>query len=133
MPRKRGSSLPSSGHFVVGCVAPGQQLAGANTLIRFAHFEDAGPKVHEDLVSWMRTVEAQIGRRVVWRADRSQTFGVSMAQQMGFHIEESHGGADSVWLGIVAQRRRMQDGRSFYTEELTKAPGLNGRSPGTRR
>ena len=113
---------------VAGIVAPGQQIAGGNTLIRFAHFEGAGPKVHEQLVSWMRTIEAGMGRRVVWRADRTQTFGVSLADLMGFHIVESHGGADSVWLGIGLQRRRMKDGASFYTEELTKAPGPNGRS-----
>ena len=105
------------------------QIAKQGDLIRFAHFEDAGPSVHADLLNWMRAVEAKIGRRVEWRADKTQSFGISMAQQQGFQIEPTHGGADSVWLGITLVRRRMQDGASYFTEELTRAPRhADGRS-----
>jgi hypothetical protein len=54
--------------------------------------------------------------------DKSQMFGISMLQQQGFQVQPSRGGADSVWMGINLQRRRMADGTSFFTEELTKAP-----------
>ena len=107
---------------VVAKVETGEQIAPAGSLIRFAHFEDAGPSVHEDLLSWMRGAEASMGRRVEWRADKTQSFGISMSKQQGFVIEPSHGGADSVWLGISMQRRRMADGASYFTEELTQVP-----------
>ena len=110
---------------IAGVVAKneeGRQVAAAGSTIRFAHFEDAGPNVHADLLTWMRGWEAKMGRRVEWRADKSQMFGISMAQQQGFQIEPSHGGADSVWTGINLQRRRFADGAGFFTEELTHAP-----------
>jgi hypothetical protein len=99
-----------------------RQIGRAGALVRFAHFEDAGARVHADLLDWMRSWEARLGRRIEWRADRSQSFGISVARQQGFLIEPSHGGADSVWNGIGLQRRRMADGASFFAEELTRPP-----------
>jgi hypothetical protein len=99
-----------------------RQVGRAGALVRFAHFEDAGPRVHSDLLDWMRSWEARLGHRIEWRADKSQSFGISMARQQGFQVEPSHGGADSVWNGIGLQRRRMADGASFFTEELMRAP-----------
>ena len=107
---------------VVAKVDTGEQLASAGSLIRFAHFEDAGASVHGDLLDWMRGVESKMGRRVEWRADKTQSFGISMSDLQGFVIEPSHGGADSVWNGIGLQRRRMADGASYFTEELTQSP-----------
>lgn len=103
-------------------------VAREGDLIRFAHFEDAGPKVHDDLIDWMRTVEVAAGRRVNWRADKTQQWGISMARRLGFHVAESHGGADSVTAGIGLVRRRMRDGASHYTEELLKPPAPGSQS-----
>ena len=91
-------------------------------LVRTHHFEHAGPQVHDQLVQWMRDVEAHYGRKIEWRADKSQMFGISLLQKQGFHVSLTHGGADSVWTGITAQRRRMEQVTSFFTEDLTHAP-----------
>ena len=99
-----------------------RQVAREGALIRFAHFEDAGPHVHDRFVDWLRGWEHRLGRRVELRMDKTQMFGISMLQQQGFQVQPSHGGADSVWMGINLQRRRMADGSSFFTEELTEAP-----------
>ena len=115
-----------------------RQTAPAGSLIRFAHFEDAGANVHDRFVDWLRGWEQRLERRVELRMDKTQMFGISMLQQQGFQVLPSHGGADSVWMGINLQRRRMADGTSFFTEELTKPPPRGGtRHPsqggGTRR
>jgi hypothetical protein len=97
-------------------------VGSRDVLVRTHHFEHAGPQVHDQLVQWMRDVEGHYGRRVEWRADKSQMFGITLLKNQGFNVSLTHGGADSVWLGITAQRRRMQQATSFYTEDLTKTP-----------
>ena len=113
---------------VAGIVAARQPAVSQNALVRFAHFEDASASVHADLVTWMRSVEVRMGRRVAWRADKTQMWGISLAQDAGFLIEPSHGGADSVAGGIILVQKRMEDAQSFFTEDLTRAPSLNARS-----
>ena len=102
-------------------------ITSTNRLIRFAHFEHAGPTVHADLWSFMRGTETRLHRRVSWRADKTQTWGISLAQDAGFLVEPSHGGQDSVWAGIGLVNRRFADAASFYTKELTEPPMLEGR------
>lgn len=99
-----------------------RQTAPAGALIRFAHFEDAGANVHDRFVDWLRGWEHRLERRVELRMDKTQMFGISMLKQQGFQVQPSHGGADSVWMGINLQRRRMADGTAFFTEELTRQP-----------
>ena len=108
-----------------GIVAAGQQ-SPENSLIRFAHFEHAGPKVHDQLLEWMAHAEQQAGRHIIWRADKSQSFGISLAKRLFADVVPSQGGADSVWNGIVAQQRGGEDGMSYFTEELLEVPMLNG-------
>ena len=91
-------------------------------LVRTHHFEHEGPLVHDQLLDWMRDVEREIGRRVEWKADKSQSGWISMAKRHGFVVGPSDGTAGSVDLGIGLQRRRMQVGSSFFAEELTHAP-----------
>ena len=107
--------------------AQGNPGIGANHRVRFAHFEHSGADVHELLWSWMRSVEVKMGRRVHWRADKTQSWGISLAQQAGFIITPSHGGADSVTAGIGLNKRRMKDGTGWYTPELRQIPELDGR------
>lgn len=104
-------------------------------LLRFAHFEHGGQKVHDQLVKWMHTVEGAVGRRITWRADKTQSWGISLITKPphSFIVVPTEGGADSVWNGIQAQTSRGSKGLSFYTEELTMPPvfdgeQLNGRS-----
>ncbi len=99
---------------------------GEGRLLRFDHFEDSGAKVHEHLWSWMRGVEARQGRRVMWRADKTQSWGISLAEAAGFIIAPSHGGADSVSAGIGLVKRRMADGAGLFTENLRQVPTLDG-------
>ena len=99
---------------------------GSNKLLRFGHFEHSGPDVHSLLWTWMRGVEARMGRRVHWRADKTQSWGISLAKEAGFIIEPSHGGADSVSAGIGLVKRRMHDKASFYTAELAQVPTVDG-------
>ena len=112
---------------VAGLTARDNPGMGENNLVRFGHFEHSGPDVHEALWTWMRQVEAQQGRRVHWRADKTQSWGISLAQDAGFIVEPSHGGADSVDAGVGLARRRMYDGTSWFMPELRQAPRLNGR------
>lgn len=110
-----------------GITANGNVGIGANNLVRFAHFEHSGPTVHEDLWTWMRQVEVQHGRRIRWRADKTQSWGISLAQGAGFTVEPTHGGADSVDAGVGLVRRRMHDSTSWFVPELRQVPVLNGR------
>lgn len=103
-------------------------ITASNKLVRFAHFEHAGSTVHADLWTWMRGVEARMKRRVMWRADKTQSWGISLAREAGFQIEPSHGGADSVWAGIGLVNRRFHDATSYYTIDLTRTPVLDGRT-----
>lgn len=98
----------------------------SSQLVRFAHFEHSGADVHALLWQWMRGVEARAGRRVMWRADKTQSWGISLAAQAGFIIESSHGGADSVAAGIGLVKKRMHDGLSFYTADLAQVPEVDG-------
>jgi hypothetical protein len=60
-------------------------------LVRTHHFEHSGPLVLDQLVEWMREVERQLGRRVEWKADKSQ-FGWINSQQKMFLVEAADGG-----------------------------------------
>lgn len=111
-------------HKTAGVVAG---ITESNRLIRFAHFEHSGADVHALLWGWMRGVEARMGRRVMWRADKTQSWGISQADEAGFIINPSHGGADSVTAGIGLVKRRMKDGASFYTSDLAQVPTVDGR------
>ena len=97
-------------------------VGSRDVMVRTHHFEHAGPQVHDQLVQWMTDVEKHYGRRVEWRADKSQMFGITLLQRQGFNVSLTHGGADSVWHGITAQRRRMEHASSFYTDDLTQPP-----------
>lgn len=96
-------------------------------LVRFAHFEHSGADVHTSLWTWMKGAEVAAGRRINWRADKTQMWGISLAQQAGFLIEPSHGGADSVSQGIGLVKRRMKDGASWYVSALRQRPTVDGR------
>ena len=100
---------------------------GENNLVRFGHFEHSGADVHESLMTWMRQIEAVAGRRVNWRADKTQMWGISLASGSGFIIEPSHGGADSVDAGVGLVRRRMKDATSWFMPDLRQVPRLDGR------
>ena len=118
-----GGANPEA-HKTAGVVAG---LTESNRLIRFAHFEHAGPTVHDDLWSWMSGLETRLNRKIMWRGDKTQSWGISQARRAGFHIRPSHGGSDSVVAGIGLVQRRFNDGASFYTEELTRKPVFEGR------
>ena len=111
---------------VVAGITTRGAACGENRLLRFAHFEHSGADVHEKLWTWMRGVEAKQGRRVMWRADKTQSWGIGLASAAGFIIEPSHGGADSVSAGIGLVKRRMKDGASLYTASLAQVPEVDG-------
>ena len=112
---------------VAGLTTSGNQGIGANHLVRFAHFEHSGPDVHELLWTWMRQCEVIAGRRINWRADKTQSWGISLAVQAGFQVEPSHGGADSVDAGVGLQRRRMHDHTSWFVPALRQVPSVDGK------
>lgn len=105
------------------------QTVAEGTLIRFAHFEHAGPRVHEELVSWMKHWEAKLGRRLQWTIDKSQILGIKMLQK-DFRdnpdnpqfILPTSGVGGSVAAGIDLVRARMAQGSSRFTEELLSKP-----------
>lgn len=118
-----GGANPEA-HKTAGVVAG---LTESNKLIRFAHFEHAGPTVHDDLWMWMAGLETRLQRRIAWRGDKTQSWGISQARRAGFNIRPSHGGSDSVVAGIGLVQRRFGDGASFYTDDLTRKPVFEGR------
>lgn len=111
---------------VVAGITTSAAPCGANRLLRFAHFEHSGADVHERLWTWMRGVEAKQGCRVMWRADKTQSWGIGLASAAGFIIEPSHGGADSVSAGIGLVKRRMKDGAGLFTDDLRQVPTVDG-------
>lgn len=117
-------------HKTAGVVAG---LDYERNLIRVAHFEHSGPDVYELLTEWMRHCEMLLAegdrasRRINWRADKTQMWGIEQAKSAGFIVNPSHGGSDSIWLGIVQQRKRMKDGTSYYVPELLERPRIGGR------
>ena len=112
---------------IAGIVARDQPGIAQNALVRFAHFEDSGANVGTRQIEWMRSWEARIKRRVEWRADKTQMWGIEQAKNLGFVISESHGGTDSITAGIGLVKRRMADGASFFTSDLRQIPTLDGR------
>lgn len=99
-------------------------------LIRFAHFEHSGPDVFDLLDKWMFRVEWLFGTKdkrlwIDWRADKTQSWGIDTASKT-HNVNASHGGADSVWAGIVEERKRMKAGTSWYTADLVQPPTVDG-------
>lgn len=120
-----GNENETTGHYSAGLVAV---LTKSGRLIRVAEFKERGPDIAERQVNWMMAMEQRwatpIHRRVEWRADRSQGFGIQLVRK-AFHITPSRGGNDSVNEGIKAVARRLlPDGAgipgSFYLPELKK-------------
>lgn len=112
---------------VGGLTTNDTQGIGGGRLLLFGHFEHSGADVHAALWSWMRGIEARIGRRVMWRADKTQSWGIAQAQQAGFQVVPSHGGRDSVAAGIGLVKRRLADGTLLFTDDLRQVPRLDGR------
>ncbi len=101
-------------------------------LIRFAHFEHSGPDVGDKLEMWMLHVQWLMGEEnrrkgITWRADKTQIWGIEQADKR-FHVVPSHGGSDSVWLGIGIERKRMKALTSWYTPDLKQTPMLDGKA-----
>lgn len=114
-------------HKTAGVVAG---ITKSNHLIRFGQFEAHGPTVFTDLLTWMERMQRDCGMRVAWVADKSQFFGIDGINRSGaFHVTESHGGKDSVSIGIGLQRQRFRDKASWFTEALLESPpGIGGDS-----
>jgi hypothetical protein len=109
-------------------IAAGLTPQGA--LVRFAEFEEAGADVYEQLVSWMAACERLVRTKIKWRADRTQMWGIDQLRraERKWEINDSHGGADSVQMGIGTVRRRLEAAvqglpwGSYYTDDLVKFP-----------
>lgn len=112
------------------------QIVPEGTLIRFAHFEHSGPGTHAELVFWLKSWEAKLGRRIQYRVDKSQSLGISMLQQE-FHDNQqspayvlpTDGSGGSVAAGIELVRDRMAQGSSRFTEELLHVPKFHDGRP----
>jgi hypothetical protein len=68
-----------------------------------------------------------MGRRVQWRADKTQMWGIALAMDAGFNIAPSHGGRDSVQQGVALVKRRFADHTGWFTSDLRQVPTLDGR------
>jgi len=128
-----GGARPND-HFTAGVVAGvvdrDQPGIKENSIVRFTNFEDGGPGVHSRLMEWMAKTERSVEQPIMWCADRSQTWGISLVgpEQMGFNVVPSKGGPGSVEQGIVLVKTRFADKGSYYTPNLTVAPSPVGRS-----
>lgn len=117
---------------VVAGITASSEDAEKGHLIRLSHFEHSGPDVDDLLEKWMFRVEWLFGNDskklwIDWRADKTQIWGIEQAKKK-HNIVPSHGGSDSVWLGIVQERGRMKDKTSWYVPELTQKPMLDGKA-----
>lgn len=113
-----------------------EQTVPEGTLIRFAHFEHSGPGTHDELVFWLKSWEAKLGRRIQYRIDKSQSLGISMLQREfrddpknPAYILPTDGSGGSVAAGIELVRKRMAQGSSRFTEELLHTPKFHDGRP----
>ena len=65
--------------------------------------------------------------RVMWRADKTQMWGIQLARQEGIHISPSKGGRDSIREGIGLVQKRLQpnwNGKPglYYLPECHQVP-----------
>jgi hypothetical protein len=81
-------------------------------------FEEYGPNIGERQLNWLLEEEKKIEKLRRWqrrdsnpvrhRADKSQFWGIQLAQRMGINIWPTKGGKDSVEEGIELVHRRLQ-------------------------
>lgn len=98
---------PSDIGHMTAAIAAG--LTEDGLLIRLAEFEQRGPNVGERLERWMAEREAQLGRAVHWRCDRSQGAWIEKMQRGGARVAPSQGGPGSVNRGIGLVQARLAD------------------------
>ena len=87
-------------------------------LVIIAEFEQSGPHVGERQLEWMaqqidnvamlRRKSKLGGSTIMWRADKTQMWGIQLVRQMGFAISMSKGGKDSITEGLELVHRRLK-------------------------
>ena len=95
-------------------------LTKNDELIIFSEFEQAGPNIAERQVNWVLEQEALIRELrketrqkplnpvCIYRADKSQMFGIQLMRSFGLSVFKTIGGADSVNAGIEMMHRRLK-------------------------
>ena len=106
-------------------------------LIIIKVFEQSGPYVGIRQMEWIQESELRLGKlnrkfmgttnRVMWRADKTQMWGIQLARQEGIHISPSKGGRDSIREGIGLVQKRLQpnwNGKPglYYLPECHQVP-----------
>ena len=120
-----GGENSLTSHYTAGLVGI---VTATNRLIRVAEFKKRGPNITAQLLEWIVAQQARwgdpINKKIAWRADRSQSVGISIWKNM-FNVTPSTGGMDSVDEGIkkvAARLERDETGLpgSFYLPTLTE-------------
>ena len=108
-----------------------------NILIIIKVFEQSGPYVGIRQMEWIQEAEFKLGKlhkkfmgstsRVMWKADKTQMWGIQLARQEGIHITSSKGGRDSIEEGIGLIQRRLQPNWNnkpslYYLPECHQVP-----------
>src|SRR3990167_1673158 len=124
----------------IGAHKSAGSLAGLtrdDELIIINVFEQSGPYVGIRQMEWIHESEFKIGKltskyrrgdhRVMWKADKTQMWGIQLARQEGIHISPSKGGRDSIQEGIGLVQKRLQPNwngkpRLYYLPECHQVP-----------
>lgn len=108
-----------------------------DNLIILRVFEQSGPNIGERQLNWIfesdllvsklsRASGDMLTKKPIWRADKTQMWGIEMARSMGLQIQKSKGGQDSVMEGLELIHRRLQlrngKPRFWYLPECHEVP-----------
>lgn len=140
--------LPAFNHFFGGLDFAGDTIgahksAGVlsgifgsfNALLVLGEFKQSGPNVTERQLMWvaeteqkLRLLQTTLGQRhspFSWRADKTQTAFIQLAQTMGFNIFKTKGGAESVANGVGLVQRRLVFRPDSFARIYYLAPELS--------
>ena len=96
-------------------------LTRTNRLIVVDEFKGRGADILDRQGEWMVEMQKKwgdpVGRKIAWKADRSQMVGVNLWKNTGFSITKSAGGPGSVDEGIKVVARML-------LPDATGLPGL---------
>lgn len=90
-----------------------------NELVLIKEFEQYGPYIGERQMNWIQESDFKVmqlarasgkftGQKILWRADKTQMWGIQLAHRDGVNIFKSKGGRDSVVAHCELIHRRLR-------------------------
>lgn len=105
-------------------------------------FEQSGPNIGERQILWMLEMENLVGKlskastgrtkHILWRADKTQFWGIQQVRSKGINIFSSKGGKDSVTEGLELIHRRLKLRTDLYVDALRGSSAIGPQPPKPR-